>query len=748
MSRKPFFLFLTFIIATNFLIAQTSISWNGYEIAYIGGTDFDTGLDGKDVNSKLQIKNVSNESPVPIYFQLYIEGLTAENPNRDNHGDGGFAVFPNGGGLYIEKTEIAYTQSWLSGIYESRFNNIPPSVNQSKSYNFHFLYSESQEALNASGFPKDASLVADLPVSLTFTNHENSIDVSNGDLSIEIEVTTDDTSPFYIEVATELKGFKNDLFNAIKVQDGNGGSTPYIFRAHVKKRNDWLVKIAKPGKKTEIISVDPNSPNINVTIGQYPSGLSPYNFTLIKSVTTPTGFWRGAVSESEGTFLAIPGQENWNGTSSPKTDSRIYKYSFDGTLLWDFDFKWEAWAGDMSEDGKVVVVASNHPEESGTYNPSGGEYMLVIDGETGNLIRNIPAIETKSLKISHDSKYVAIGTQAGTFHIYDLVNQQLHMNVGGLNFYGQVREILWGNDNSSIYVSTGDGYLRKYSLNLEGAMSSTTTWAAYAGGWSFVNGLNLTEDYNYITVGSKDKGQTVINTINGTILWAKHTGNFDSKVSKDGTQMLTFGGKVYDLLTGKFIGYLNRTATTHFFNKSNLILAVDRVNQGEQIQNAITVHSPEGDLLQNASGQDRFYDINDLSYSGGEQVQWSYLSKDDSRLIVLSRDMDTSDEVGISIFSITDDREDPLAVEDVPVFSDYIMLYPNPANDKLNLSFNNTFIDDIISVQILDINGRTIKNMESLLPHLQLDISELNTGVYLVKIQTLSGEYSTKLVKR
>jgi len=349
----------------------------------------------------------------------------------------------------------------LSGIYESRFGNTPPIVNETKAYNFHFLFSESSDALNASGFPKDGSLVADLPITLEFTNHENNIDVSNGDLTIEIEVTTDDTSPFYIEVATELKGFHDDLFNTIRIQNGNGGSTPYLFRAKVKNRNDWLVKIAKIGKKTEIISIDPNSPNVNVTLSPSTQGLSPYDFTLIKSVNTSTGFWRGAVSESEGTFLAIPGQENWNGTSNPKTASKIYKYSFDGTLIWDFNFEWEAWGGDMSEDGSVVVVASNRPESNGTYNPSGGDYMLIIDGVTGNLISNISGLETKSLKISHDGKYVAIGLQQGNFHIYDLVNQQLHMNVGGSNICGQVREILWSSDNSSIYMSTGDGYLRK-----------------------------------------------------------------------------------------------------------------------------------------------------------------------------------------------------------------------------------------------------------------------------------------------
>jgi len=749
--RKNYLLFiLIFITSFGFSQAPSSITWNGYEISYIAETSFDTGLDGKDVNSKLQITNISNTSPLPLYFQLYIEGLSSEDPIRDTHGDGGFAVFPNGGGLLIEQGQTAYTQSWLSGIYEGRFGNIPPIVGETKSYNFHFLFSESSDALNAAGFPKNETTVADLPVVLEFTNHENTVDVSNGDLSITVEVTTDDTFPFRVEVVTELRGFiGTDLFNTIRVQNGDGGTTPYIFKANVANRDDWVVRIDKPGKKTEIINVDPNDPNISITLTPSMQGISPYDFTLLKSINTATGFWRGAVSESEGTFLAVPGQENWSSSGPSKADSKIYKYSFDGTLIWDFDFEWEAWGGDMSEDGKIVIVASNRPESSGTYNPSGDEYMLVIDGETGNVMANIPGLETKSLKISRDAKYVAIGSQHGTFHIYDIVNHLMHMNVGGSNIHGQVREMLWSSDNTSLYVSTGDGYLRKYSLNLSETVSSTNTWTAYAGGWAFINGLNLSEDFNYITVGSKDKGQTVISTTDGTVLWAKHTGNFDSKISKDGRRLVTFGGKIFDLLTGEFTGFLNRTATAHFFNTSDFILAADRVTiNGDNIQNGVTVHSLEGIQLNNTLGKDRFYDTNDLSYTGGEQVQWSYLSDDDSRLIVLSRDMNTLNEVGISIYSIANNGEGPLSVEDKPTFSDMIMLYPNPANERLNFLLSNSFIDDITSIQILDISGRIVKNIESILPHLSVDINDLDTGIYLVKVQTLNGKYSTKLVKR
>ncbi len=746
--KKYYFLILVFFTAFS-VSSQTpaSINWNGYEITYIAQTSFDTGLDGIESNSKLQIKNISNASPNPILFQLYIEGLVSSDPIRDTHGDGGFAVFPNGGALIINQGETAYTQNWLRGVYESRFNNTPPAVNETKSYNFHFLFSESQDALNASGFPKDASLVGDLPVTLQFTNHENSIDVVNGDLTIDIEVTTQDTAPFNLDIGTEANGFNNNFFNTIRIQDGNGSTTPYLFRAKVKNRDDWFVKISKTGKKTEFIHVDPNNPSISVTLSPDTNAISPYNFTLIKSVNTPTGFWRGAVSESEGTFLAIPGQENWGGTANPKTASKIYKYKFDGTLVWDFNFEWEAWGGDMSDDGSIVAVASNQAGNTGTYNPSGGNYLLVINGLTGSVIANIPGLDSKSLKISHDGKYVAIGLQGGNFDIYDITNNQLYTDVGGTTYNGQVREMLWSNDNTSLYVSNGDGYLRKFSLNFSGTISSTETWKSYVGGWAFINGLNMSHNSNYIAVGSKSKDQTVVNTSDGSILWSKHSGNFDSIISKDDTKLVTFGGKVYNLLTGEFLGALNRTATTHFFNNDPFILSVDRSTiNGSQVQGGINVHSFQGDFLKNSDGTQSFYNPNDLSFTAGEQVQWSYLTADDSKLIVLSRDMDTANEVGISIFSITNSGSS-LAINEESLLSKQIKVYPNPANNQLNLRLNNTTLSNIQSIKIFDLNGRLLKNIKKFKTQLNLNIKDLKQGVYLVKVATTKSNYISKFIK-
>src|SRR5262249_45835460 len=142
------------------------------------------------------------------------------------------------------------------------------------------------------------------------------------------------------------------------------------------------------------------------------------------TIATPTGFWRGAVSENEGTFVAFPGQLNWKATTTDadaralRTAARIYKYKFDGTKLWEAAPGWEGWGGDMTPDGRYVAYALN-PTASSFYTPTENKLVL-LDGATGTTIwtRSAPpadaAIGKKvaSLEVafSPDAKWLAVGS--------------------------------------------------------------------------------------------------------------------------------------------------------------------------------------------------------------------------------------------------------------------------------------------------------------------------------------------------
>ncbi|MGX7666558.1 T9SS type A sorting domain-containing protein [Flavobacterium pedocola] len=76
-----------------------------------------------------------------------------------------------------------------------------------------------------------------------------------------------------------------------------------------------------------------------------------------------------------------------------------------------------------------------------------------------------------------------------------------------------------------------------------------------------------------------------------------------------------------------------------------------------------------------------------------------------------------------------------------------LSVYPNPANDVVNITNNGAL--QINKVTVTDINGRTVKtiNLDGV-SESQINVSELNAGVYFVNIDTNEGSATKKVVKK
>ena len=652
---KHYFWGIAFFVFALQIASAQSVEWNGYRMTYVGPTQISKSLDGHE-NAKVKVENLSNTSGLPLYFDIYIEGLVAENQQRNVHGEYGFAIFPNGGGVKINPGETTYTQNWLNGVYEGRMQNVPPATGASKAYQFHFLFAQGDNAGLHGSYPKTSS-VLDLPVTLTFVNDEGLALYESGEKTVNLTVNSNSGAQFFIEVFTQ-SGERRDQsqFQQTNTQLGDGASTPFKFAFNLADRDDWFVRIKADGKRSEYFALDVDQTEQTVTLANTALGNSPYELTLVKSLKTPTGFWRGAVSESERTFVAIPGAENWGPNSSPKTRSTIYKMGFDGTIKWQKEFGAEAWGGDMTPDGRLVAVASSGAQGPNIYNNNtGGDYITIFNGLNGNVYHSIAAgILSKNVKFSSDGRFLAIGDQNGKFHLFDVASKTFFEQNIGLTSFGQNRELMWVDNNQSIVISTGDGNLRKYAIDEE-AKTVTLVWTAYVGGWSFINGLNLSADGTKIATGAKSKDQAVVNAATGEVLWFTHTGSFDSRISPDNNYLVSFSGEIYDLNTGDFISSTHRAGVSMFSSDSQYMLQADRVEyqNGNYSNNAVNIYNLYGDKLPSPSGDQVFYDTEDQTKTGGEQAQWAYWSEDDSTVIVLSRDMDLPEEVGISIFAVT-----------------------------------------------------------------------------------------------
>lgn len=70
-------------------------------------------------------------------------------------------------------------------------------------------------------------------------------------------------------------------------------------------------------------------------------------------------------------------------------------------------------------------------------------------------------------------------------------------------------------------------------------------------------------------------------------------------------------------------------------------------------------------------------------------------------------------------------------------------VYPNPVKDVLNIS--NSMNAEINTVIVTDINGRTVKQFGAVS---QINVSDLNAGVYFVNINSNEGSTTKKIVKQ
>jgi len=84
------------------------------------------------------------------------------------------------------------------------------------------------------------------------------------------------------------------------------------------------------------------------------------------------------------------------------------------------------------------------------------------------------------------------------------------------------------------------------------------------------------------------------------------------------------------------------------------------------------------------------------------------------------------------------------AVLDV-VLDASISLYPNPVQDKLQLTFNNGDYSDLV-LSIVDLSGRTLNQVQIISSQMEIDMRAYSSGVYLFTFETEDGRKAVKKV--
>ncbi|MCP4123888.1 MAG: PKD domain-containing protein [Bacteroidetes bacterium] len=84
------------------------------------------------------------------------------------------------------------------------------------------------------------------------------------------------------------------------------------------------------------------------------------------------------------------------------------------------------------------------------------------------------------------------------------------------------------------------------------------------------------------------------------------------------------------------------------------------------------------------------------------------------------------------------------AVLDV-VLDASISIYPNPVQDKLQLTFHNGDYSDLV-LSIVDLSGRTLDQVQIITSQMEIDIRAYNSGVYLFTFETKDGRKAVRKV--
>lgn len=74
-----------------------------------------------------------------------------------------------------------------------------------------------------------------------------------------------------------------------------------------------------------------------------------------------------------------------------------------------------------------------------------------------------------------------------------------------------------------------------------------------------------------------------------------------------------------------------------------------------------------------------------------------------------------------------------------------IIIYPNPATDKLFVNSNGL---DVNKIQLIDSTGKIIYTVNKLEQNQSIDLSTFSRGLYLIKVHTSNGIYTEKIIKR
>ena len=287
----------------------------------------------------------------------------------------------------------------------------------------------------------------------------------------------------------------------------------------------------------------------------------------------------------------------------------------------------------------------------------------------------------------------------------------------------------------------------KGAFNIEGKTINVTT--------DVMSYVNLKNVKTFVSVNEKtttgnkgDNGETEFHHIMMKML-DNANGN-DTKVESGKYQRFEFtydmsNTNVEDMNDLEVAVWVQNLVSGEVFNSSFLYEYTDHPYPARNLEVAevdnnlqITWEAPEGS---NPTGYN-IYVNNQLVANNTTELSHSVAKEDDLYIVEVVALYGDKKSVGIinTSFAMEDDETN--------VISNYendFEIYPNPVNDKINI-VTEEIVEDIV---VYDIYGRhQVSKTPSLQGNLTIDLSDLKSGIYFVKVRTEEGDIVKRFIKQ
>lgn len=631
--------------------AVTQTGRMGLRYTFVSSTLLQPAIDNEP-NHRVKVENIGPNAKTNV--RVSYTGLNADGSVPTLSG-GGFAAFPNGGSVNLASRDTTIVQGWSSGWRECSCIN---DGNNNKSVRFIFAYDST--FYGPDGLPDGTIALADTiiqPMVIVQRSQSQQTQIGVIQTSASQILRGQFIIPGYIKTAVTLNtltiatnGLTWSIYpntpSAIATIDSIGNRY-YRFNITVDPRTDYRIEAKFNSTNTSLLVpattiVVPNAAsNDTLRATVLPYGKASFSIDSVITHETEVGFWRTVFAQGDSSLTVFPGQENWFGATNTERNanrakSKIIKYKADwagfGTKLWEFAMPTECWGGAVSKDGKhIVYMINQRGVESGLENNPAVDWVGILDGTTGQkkwgLRGNQQTQEGLEVGISATGQYIALGT-TGTGRLTLYRNNGSSGTVlwsnpadftNGNTDIGQVRKIVFSDDEQFVYAGCGDMYLRKYRVS-----NGTLVWKAYIGGWPFVNGLVIAN--GYVVTGTKSRDRTVIRDSDGAVQYFAGSFGYDATVDSSFTgPVFGFGPIVTERTSGRAIASVGSNSVKHSILNGSFVLSADRT---------VDVYSRYGG---NSLANRATY----MGSGSGEQSQSGWASASGDRIVVAARDLTT-----------------------------------------------------------------------------------------------------------